>query len=139
LVLWRAASAGAWVHYVLRSTGGKWVGGVRNDAASTPWVSISAGGVLTIAGAGGATTWVDELVLLPFAAPDAWPPLMYAFHAARAWSALPYLVPGGDYLQDLAQASLIFGVSGEREATATGTARANVTATLYEHRLRRDS
>jgi hypothetical protein len=45
---------------------------------------------------GQAYGYYDDLVVLPYVLPDAWIALVYAAHAARAWSALPRLVLSGE-------------------------------------------
>lgn len=94
VLVWRnaaaAAGAGNWASYLVRSDGAKWVDGVRNDAASTSWLTSTAGAV-SLAG-DGAARWYDELTVLPFLVPDAWPPSLHGLNAlALAFSPLPKL------------------------------------------------
>ena len=65
LMVWYYTS-GAWHHYIVRSDAAKWVDGVRNDAASTPFLSVSSGStVLGDTGAAGNQDF-DDLVALPY-------------------------------------------------------------------------
>lgn len=89
VVLWYWNGA-AWVHYVINSSGQKWVGGVRNDAASTTWLTVSASGDLTFA----ASSFFDDVVALPVVLPTAWPPLLFA--TGRAFPPLPRMEAYGD-------------------------------------------
>lgn len=73
--VWR--NAGSWEHYVVRSDGAKWVDGVRNDAASTTWLSVSSGNV-TIANSTGSAVVYDDLVVMPFKCLDDWPAQIFA-------------------------------------------------------------
>jgi hypothetical protein len=90
---WRYES-GAWKHYVCRSDSARWVNGVRNDASSGG-IDIFEG-VLSITGASGLTDY-DDVVALPYAVPDSWPPLLYAQHNTAAWSELPRVAAAGSF------------------------------------------
>lgn len=93
VVVWRLESA-VWHHYVATSGGHKWVDGVRNDAASTTFISVSSGS-LTITGATSLTDF-DEMAALPYLVDDTWPPFMYTEDNTRARTALPRLSANGD-------------------------------------------
>lgn len=60
---------GSWARYVHDSDGRKWVDGVRNDAASTPWVTSMTGTSFTF-DADATTTLIDGLHWWPFVVPD---------------------------------------------------------------------
>lgn len=60
-------TGGAWHHYIVRGDGAKWVDGVRNDGASTPFISITSNGKAHLGDtASGSTQDFDDLVVLPF-------------------------------------------------------------------------
>jgi hypothetical protein len=69
-----STSPAAYTHYTITSAGKKWVDGVRNDAASTTFVSVSSG-ILTLTG-GTNRRW-DNLFAFPATVDDTWPPLFY--------------------------------------------------------------
>jgi len=94
--LWRDASGGpggaAYVHYVVRSDGAKWVDGVRNDAASTTWLAVTSSLTLT-------DTDVDYDSI--HAALGLWPESFVApvYNMAGAdWANFPVLTVYGDAL-----------------------------------------
>lgn len=92
--------ASAWVHYWVRSDGAKWVDGVRNDAASTTWLSVAAeGGAFSIAGG----VVVDEIQVIELNACDEALEAFYTWMAAgsgQAFSDAPYLVLDGDVIRN---------------------------------------
>lgn len=96
VMLWRYEGA-AWVHYVVRSDGAKWVNGVRTDGASTTWLTVSAGNV-TIANTTGAAVLYDDLVVLPFLVLDDWPAQVFA--AGAAYGSLPVGRVTGDLVTE---------------------------------------
>lgn len=87
----------SWAHTFVRSDGAKWIDGVRNDGASTTWLSVTSG-VVTIENTGFASFLCDDLVILPFKVLDAWPPLIYA--RAAAYPPAPYVDLTGDWVTE---------------------------------------
>lgn len=63
------AHRGSWERYVQDSDGRKWVGGVRNDGASTPWLTSMTGTAFTF-DADATTTRIDGMHWWPFVVPD---------------------------------------------------------------------
>lgn len=94
VMVWRH-EGGAWRHYVIRSDGAKWVNGVRNDIASTSWLSM-AGGAVTLTNTAGAAQDYDDLVALPFLVAQTWPAIVAA--SSRPFPPLPRLEVYGDAL-----------------------------------------
>ncbi len=92
--VWR--NAGSWTHYVVNSSGQKWVDGVRNDAATTTFLSVSAGDV-TLSNSSGTVTF-DDLVVSPYLWPLDWPSQVHA--AAAAFGPLPSLAATGDFVDE---------------------------------------
>jgi hypothetical protein len=90
---WRF-EAGAWKNYLCRSDGARWVNGVRDDT-SMGGLSVSSGS-LSLTGAAFLNDF-DDVVGLPFAAPDAWIASLYAQHNAEAWSELPRVLAAGSF------------------------------------------
>jgi len=87
-------TGGAWHHYIVRSDGAKWVDGVSNNAASTPFIAnTSTTTTLGDSGAAGNQDF-DDMVVLPY--------LVHAGMAAAfgtsayAFSDLPNLNLRGD-------------------------------------------
>lgn len=80
----------AWSHYIVNSSGQKWRDGVRSDATSTTFLSVSASGDLTLA----ANNVFDDIVAFPAVMPTTWPPLLYA--TGGAFPPLPRIEAYGD-------------------------------------------
>lgn len=89
--VWRQPSVGTWVHYVIDSSGRKWVDGVRNDAASTTW--FTGGSSFTIATIGADMSY-DDLVYFPALMPTDWPAAIVA--AGVAFGSTPTVKLTGD-------------------------------------------
>ncbi|QDE98662.1 hypothetical protein [Myxococcus xanthus] len=87
------ATGGVWLQVINRSDGARWIQGTA--AASAGGLSVSSGS-LSLTGALNLRRF-DDVVGLPFMAPDAWVPEVALWHSARAWSALPYLTAGGAF------------------------------------------
>lgn len=104
--LWR--NAGTWTHYVVNSAGQKWVDGVRNDAATTTFLSVSSGDV-TLSNSAGTVTF-DDLVVVPYLMPTDWPAQLAA--AAAAFSPLPALALTGDFVTEQSS-RLVLGAARE--------------------------
>lgn len=96
VAVWVSVAAGPWGHFVVRSDGAKWVNGVRNDGAATAFLVVS--GSVTLSGHTTDTVDYDDLVVLPYAVPDAWPETWGV--ATSAFSALPALTLGGDVVPE---------------------------------------
>ncbi|TQF10109.1 hypothetical protein FJV41_41180 [Myxococcus llanfairpwllgwyngyllgogerychwyrndrobwllllantysiliogogogochensis] len=88
-----SSAAGAWLQVINRSDGKRWTQGV--PSASAGGLSVISGS-LAVMGATNAVSF-DDVVGLPFEVPDAWVPHLVAWHSARAWSALPFLVASGGF------------------------------------------
>lgn len=106
--LWyREDALPTWTHYLLRSDGALWVNGARTSSPPKPpaaFVQVLPDGSLVLCAVDGADAGYhdySEVLVLPYAVPDAWGPKLYAFTNARAWPPLPFLraegaaVPGG--------------------------------------------
>lgn len=119
VMFWRYESA-AWHHYVVRSDGAKWKDGVRNDAASTTFLTVNTTtGDVTIANATGSAVEYDDLVVLPFLVDDLWPQTFAA--ATAAYSSLPYLNLTGDLVREQATRVAVGEVSTTHVRTGAGT------------------
>lgn len=120
LMVWFYTSA-AWHHYIVKSDGKKWVDGVRNDAASTPFIAISAGGIVTLGdAASGVDQQFDDLVVLNFLITTG---MAVAFGTATlAFSDLPKLHLGGDVVSSLTDVLVPGEVSVTRFTGAVGAA-----------------
>jgi hypothetical protein len=127
------AGAGNWSAYAVRHDGSstaKWLNGVRADGTSTTWLTMS-GGSLSLSG-DGATRWYDELVVLPFAVPDAWPPSVYGLLAlARPFSALPKLSLAGTAILE-GGARTVIGATQEAGFLQAGSGMLSVSAVFSE-------
>lgn len=81
VILWRWSGA-AWVHYVVRSDGAKWVDGVRNDGAATAWLTFdTALGVISLTGS---PTFYDDAFFFPAHVTAALVAALYAYMGADA-------------------------------------------------------
>ncbi|NTX17712.1 hypothetical protein HUA76_43825 [Myxococcus sp. CA056] len=89
-----SSAAGVWSQVINRSDGKRWMQGAPSESAGG--LSV-ASGTLTLTGVTNAVSF-DDVVGLPFEVPDAWVPYLVAWHTARAWSALPFLVASGAFL-----------------------------------------
>ena len=87
------ATVAGWRHFINRSDGSRFTQGISSNLQGG--LSVS-GGSLTLAGSTSLTDF-DDAVALPFLMPNAWIADGYAWHAARAWSALPFLTAGGTF------------------------------------------
>jgi hypothetical protein len=97
VTLW-TYEGGAWVPYTVRDDGAKWASGVRNDTATTSWLSV-ASGALTLS-PGGAARRFDDLTILPWRSSAA---QIAAHHARTAgFPRLPLLELTGDLVPDAA-------------------------------------
>lgn len=96
--VWRY-EGGAWHHYLVRSDGAKWLDGVRDDAATTTWMSVSNGSV-TITNTTGSAVLYDDLVVLPFLVPEDWPAQWVA--ADAAFGLLPFHAATGEWVTEQA-------------------------------------
>lgn len=106
--LWR--NAGSWSHYVVNSAGQKWVDGVRNDAATTTFLSVSSGDV-TLSNSAGTVTF-DDLVVVPYLMPTDWPAQLAA--AAAAFGPLPAHLLTGDFVTEQSS-RLVLGSAKESQ------------------------
>jgi hypothetical protein len=96
-----APTPGAWNHLAWNSSSGRWVEGVNYPSDGYP-VGLSVDDDAPSVGfecPEGFTTFdVDDVVILPFAAPSAWMVAFHAFHAGpsgQAWPALPLVRAAG--------------------------------------------
>ncbi|HEY0094479.1 MAG TPA: hypothetical protein VGB96_09155 [Archangium sp.] len=98
LMAWVREGAGAWKHVVATArSGAVYQNGVRTAPSGGYAYGQVQGGVLQLGNLGGpalATAW-DDVVALPYTVPPAWVPHLYAWHAARPWAPLPYVVASG--------------------------------------------
>ncbi len=94
---------GVWTHYIIvrqeDGTINKWVDGVSNDAASTPFVGVDSSGDLFVGDAANAYE-VDDLVFMPYAVPTSWIAGLYAEHSTRAWPNMPQMRLDGEVVYD---------------------------------------
>jgi hypothetical protein len=112
VALWASTNAGVdWNHYVVDSTARKWVDGVRNDGASTPFLAVAAG-VVTL-GVTSVAYGFDDVVGFPNLMPTDWPPQLYAF--GFAFGLLPRITADGLFIEQNAQIS-VKGIVGDLKA-----------------------
>ncbi len=93
VAVWRSTNGTTWNHYVVTSEGQKWVDGVRNDAASTTWLTVTTSTGTVKLDAAGTTTDIDDLVVCPYVWLDDWAAQVYA--AGVAFGATPILTAAG--------------------------------------------
>lgn len=122
--VWRSIDgAFSWQHYVVRSDGAKWADGVRDDATSTTWLSVSSG-VVTITNTLFFTNLYDDLIVLPFKVLDAWPPQIYA--RATAYPPTPYLDLTGDMITEQTTRRVLGSASDTIMKTSASTMKAKL-------------
>lgn len=63
VMLWYGATFAN--HYIVRSNGAKWVDGVRNDAASTPFITVTGGNLRIGDSAAAGFQYFDDVVIFP--------------------------------------------------------------------------
>lgn len=92
---WVREGAGPWRHVVHASTGSLYLDGLLVGTGYA--FARCLGGTLQLGDfdAQGVATAFDDVVALPYVVPAAWVPFLYAFHAARGWPALPYVLAQG--------------------------------------------
>lgn len=108
-----------WQHFVVTSTGKKWVDGSRNDAASTTWLTLSSGTVTFTGTITSEDMFVDDFVWLPFEVPTDWPPVWGV--ASSAFSLLPFLTLAGQAVGEASTRSVIGNVSASPKFYANST------------------
>ena len=122
----------AYTYYTITSAGKKWVNGVRNDAASTTFVSVS-NGILTLTG-GTNRRW-DNLFAFPATVDDTWPPLFYGTggigQMATGTVLPPYLNLSGDVILETSR-SAMGEVMGTSVVAANGTTMRKLTVRLSQ-------
>lgn len=96
-MVWKGSNLSTANHYIVNSAGHKWVDGVSNDAASTPFISMSGGNFLLGDPSGStANQRFDDLVLIDAVIPSNWAVDFGVMTAA--FSPLPKLRCKGDLL-----------------------------------------
>lgn len=93
VALWRWNGA-VWVHYVVNSSGHKWINGVRNDATGTAWLTFDT--ALGIVQLDGAPDFFDGLSFLSFHPSDAFVAALFSFMGASELPAADALTYDGD-------------------------------------------
>lgn len=121
---------GAWHHFTTDSNGNDFYDGVEGGTPvdQNGWGAVT-GGLLTLLQAGGVLD-VDNVVVLPYAVPVALMPGLYAFHAARAFPALPMVVAEGRAVQN-ASGVVCLGQVGEFRQEDTGELLESFDFTLH--------
>ena len=98
LLAWVREGPGVWKHVVATArSGAVYTNGVRTAPSGGYSYGRVQAGVLELGdlSAQGVPTAFDDVVALPYTVPSAWVPHLYAWHAARAWAPLPYVVAQG--------------------------------------------
>lgn len=107
-VMFWGNSGGTTRHYIIDSSGRKWINGSRNDAFSTPWLSVGFL-TMTLSNATGSSLKFDDLVFVPYLLPTDWPPIFGV--ATSAFSLLPKLNVAGDAVIETTTRSCMGDVS----------------------------
>jgi hypothetical protein len=108
VLVWRSTDGSTWTHYIVRSDGAKWVSGVRNDAASTTFISAGSGNAALV-NSEGANRFYDDLIILPFKILDSWAPTLGTM--AASYCPPPYLDLSGDLVPEQTQRRSLAQVS----------------------------
>lgn len=105
LAWWVNESAAGWHHYVQNSAGTKWIDGVLAPGGSMlGFVGVTAG----VATFGSVTaSKIDDIVALPFLAPNDWAAQIYGF--GSAFGLLPALTADGEFIEQNTAVSVLGG------------------------------
>jgi hypothetical protein len=114
-------------HYVVRNDGAKWKDGVRNDATVTTWLTVSGGNVTLNPSGSVDPVNYDDLVCLPFAVLDDWPPIFGV--STSAYCLTPYLDLSGGMVPEQTTRRVVGSVTEGLVQTKTGT-RSRLDVTL---------
>lgn len=114
--VWYSADGVTWTHYVVRSDGAKWVDAVRNDAASTTWLSVSSGTV-SLNNTNFFSYLFDDLIVFPFLILNAWPAQIFA--RTTAYPPTPYVDLTGDMVTEQATRRVLGAVTDTTMKTAS--------------------
>ncbi len=111
-------SDGAWGYWVFTSSSPslEWVDGAPGSGLpSDIGLTVTpATGVVQFAEISGGDTWIDELVVLPYAVPTDWPPQMYALAAAsKQWSSLARINANGTGIDGNTRTVAVKGTAGD--------------------------
>lgn len=131
--VWRSTAASALSHYLVSTTGHKWVNGVRNDSAVTTWLQNFAGTDMRVNGDLVDVTNVDDLVILPFEIPDSWGPYFYQLYTtcSQQYPPLPKLTVSGDVFGTLSR-TYLGNAPSSKPLRAGGGIRRRVSVQLTE-------
>lgn len=106
-------------HYVVRSDGAKWKDGVRNDATSTSWLTVSGANVTLVAGGAVDPVIYSDLVCLPFDVLDDWPPVFGT--STSAYCPTPYLDLAGKMVPEQTTRRVVGAVTESVMQSGTGS------------------
>lgn len=133
VMLWGATSSFA-NHYIVNNSSQKWVDGVRNDAASTPFITMSSGNLRIGDTGAGAAQYFDDIVVIPEKINASWAEDLGVM--SNAFSALPLIRVNGNFFLSQDYYVRGFDVNVElSQGVVDGTWEANigqVSATLIE-------
>lgn len=96
IAFWRRVGAGAFQHILLTSDGDAFVNGSLSGSPFSTWgvTFTSATGVWTLAADAASTTYIDDVVIVPFVIPSTWVADWYGY--GSAFSQLAQLFIDGD-------------------------------------------
>jgi hypothetical protein len=101
-------------HWTTTGDARHFLDGAFEDGTIPPWLTVS-GGTVTLSGELAAASQWDDLVILPYVAPDSWIATTWAEgDAGRAFSSLPRLRVSGDAVSEAASRTCIGDVSSSR-------------------------
>ena len=99
VLVWQGSNLSTATHYIVNSSGQKWVNGVRNDAASTPFIDVVSGNFRLGDPAGtAANNRFDDAVIIDAKITEEWAADLGAM--TSAFGALPLLRCRGEWLQN---------------------------------------
>jgi hypothetical protein len=125
VMFWRSVGGAAFDHYVVTSSGHKWLNGVRADGTSTTFLTVTTATGTVKLDAAGSTTDLDDLVIFPFEVPDTWPPDVFAYGAA--FSKLAKLDVDGDLVEANVGTKTVRG-----EVTGVSVVPGTLNGTFYQ-------
>lgn len=127
LAWWLDQSAAGWHHYMQNSAGTKWIDGVLAPGGSMLGFGGVSSGVATFGSV--TASKIDDIVALPYLAPDDWAAQIYGF--GSAFSALPVLTADGKFIEQDTAVTVIGGDDASARVMISGTTK-NIHAFAFE-------
>lgn len=132
LMYW-AGEGTDWAHYLVRYPYPTTAWRNGSSSADPEYAWMNPDGTLEVNATPNGTFPMDELVVLPYAVPDAWVPYLCAFHTAQPFAALPFVHVGGEGMP--AGGLTCMGVSGTGRRTGLAVGSRFTTGEMFDFTL----